>query len=170
MQLIACPGCDAARAAAKRCIADPGPPRTGTVPGLQRTTRLRLALRCARDTKGDQRSLSCPKCWPPRILAKRTQLQILAKRTQLHRGGRPRESVRSAGTTIVLDHARDQPAAVRNEPWPIFPVSSLFFTGNRATSTCHDAATHTASSHDVIELMEDRGEVEGVLGDPAAVG
>jgi hypothetical protein len=35
---IACPGCDAARATAKRCIADPGPPQTGTVPGLQRTT------------------------------------------------------------------------------------------------------------------------------------
>jgi hypothetical protein len=34
---------------AKRCTADPGPPRTGTVPVLQRTTRLRLALRCARD-------------------------------------------------------------------------------------------------------------------------
>src|SRR5216684_420356 len=35
---IVCPGCDAARAPAKRCIADPGPPRTETVPGLQRTT------------------------------------------------------------------------------------------------------------------------------------
>jgi len=35
--------------AAKRCAADPGPPRVGTVPVLQRTTRLRLALRCARD-------------------------------------------------------------------------------------------------------------------------
>jgi hypothetical protein len=35
---IACPGRGAARASAKRCTADPGPPRTGTVPGLQRTT------------------------------------------------------------------------------------------------------------------------------------
>jgi hypothetical protein len=35
---IVCPGCDAARAPAKRCIADPGPPQTETVPGLQRTT------------------------------------------------------------------------------------------------------------------------------------
>src|SRR5258708_14610646 len=35
---IVCPGCDAARAPAKRCVADPGPPRTETVPGLQRTT------------------------------------------------------------------------------------------------------------------------------------
>jgi hypothetical protein len=65
---------------------------------------------------------------------------------------------------------KDQPAAVRNERWRTFPVSGLFFTGNRATSTCHDVASRTASSHDVIELMEDRGEVEGVLGDPAAVG
>jgi hypothetical protein len=30
---------------AQRCTADPGPPQTGTVPGLQRTTR--LASRCA---------------------------------------------------------------------------------------------------------------------------
>src|SRR6266508_3101558 len=34
-----CPGCGAARAPAKQCTADPGPPRTVTIPGLQRTTR-----------------------------------------------------------------------------------------------------------------------------------
>src|SRR6516162_10997851 len=43
---IVCPGCDAARAPAKR-IADPGPPQTETVPGLQRTVTLRFTLRCA---------------------------------------------------------------------------------------------------------------------------
>jgi len=40
------------------CAADPGPPQTGTVPGLQRTAAAALcvfpdasaALRCARDT------------------------------------------------------------------------------------------------------------------------
>src|SRR4029453_8485742 len=36
-----CPGCGAARSEVKRCIADPGPPRTLTVPGLQRPTSLR---------------------------------------------------------------------------------------------------------------------------------
>jgi hypothetical protein len=51
---IVCPGCDAARAAAKRCIADPGPPQTAAVPGLQRTVTLRFTLRCARDTRQDQ--------------------------------------------------------------------------------------------------------------------
>src|SRR5258708_1760796 len=35
---IVCPGRGAARSRAERCTADPGPPRTGTVPGLQRTT------------------------------------------------------------------------------------------------------------------------------------
>ena len=35
---------------AKRCIADPGPPQTGTVPGLQRIIALRFMLRSARDT------------------------------------------------------------------------------------------------------------------------
>src|SRR6266511_3132531 len=37
-----CPGCGAARNEVERCAADPGPPRTVTVPGLQRTTSLRL--------------------------------------------------------------------------------------------------------------------------------
>ena len=36
--VIACPGCDAARASATRCVADPGPPQIAAVPGLQRTT------------------------------------------------------------------------------------------------------------------------------------
>jgi hypothetical protein len=31
----------------ERCIADPGPPQTGTVPGLQRTVTLRFTLRRA---------------------------------------------------------------------------------------------------------------------------
>jgi len=31
----------------KRCAADPGPPRTRTVPGLQRTIPLRFMLRRA---------------------------------------------------------------------------------------------------------------------------
>ena len=35
---IACPGCDAARNEVERCSADPGTPRTVTIPGLQRTT------------------------------------------------------------------------------------------------------------------------------------
>src|ERR1700730_5250137 len=35
---IACPGRGAARNEVERCTADPGSPRTGTVPGLQRTT------------------------------------------------------------------------------------------------------------------------------------
>src|SRR6266487_2799729 len=35
---------------AKRCIADPRPPQTGPVPGLQRIIALRFMLRCARDT------------------------------------------------------------------------------------------------------------------------
>src|SRR6516164_6511626 len=39
------------RCSAKRCTADPGPPQTVTVPGLQRTTSLRFVLRCARDTR-----------------------------------------------------------------------------------------------------------------------
>src|SRR5262249_28269808 len=34
-------------ASAKRCIADPGPPRTITIPGLQRIIPLRFMLRCA---------------------------------------------------------------------------------------------------------------------------
>jgi hypothetical protein len=51
---IVCPGCDAARAAAKRCIADPGPPQTAAVPGLQRTVTLRFTLRRARDTRQNQ--------------------------------------------------------------------------------------------------------------------
>ena len=48
---IACPGRGAARAPAKRCIADPGPPRTVTIPDLQRIIPLRFMLRCARDTR-----------------------------------------------------------------------------------------------------------------------
>ena len=43
--------CSAQRFSAERCTADPGPPRTGTVPGLHRTATLRFALRCARDTR-----------------------------------------------------------------------------------------------------------------------
>src|SRR5215831_7142850 len=35
----------------ERCTADPGPPRTGTVPGLQRIIALCFMLRCARDTR-----------------------------------------------------------------------------------------------------------------------
>ena len=35
----------------ERCTADPGPPRTGKVPGLQRIVALRFTLRCARDTR-----------------------------------------------------------------------------------------------------------------------
>ena len=42
--------CSASRASAERCSADPGPPQTETVPGLQRTATLRVALRRARDT------------------------------------------------------------------------------------------------------------------------
>src|SRR5260370_20427029 len=37
--VAACPGCGAARNEVERRIADPGPPRSGTVPGLQRTIR-----------------------------------------------------------------------------------------------------------------------------------
>src|SRR4029453_5833972 len=37
----ACPGCGAAQNEVEQCAADPGPPRAGTVPGLQRTTSLR---------------------------------------------------------------------------------------------------------------------------------
>src|SRR5262249_5708618 len=48
---LPCPGCGAARSEVERCTADPGPPRTGTVPGLQRSTSLRSVLRCARDTR-----------------------------------------------------------------------------------------------------------------------
>jgi hypothetical protein len=52
---LACPGWDAARSEVERCIADPGPPQAGTVPGLQRTAtqssvrRLRklICVRCA---------------------------------------------------------------------------------------------------------------------------
>src|SRR4029453_19292259 len=35
---LSCPGRGAARNVVERCTADPGPPRTGTVPGLQRIT------------------------------------------------------------------------------------------------------------------------------------
>jgi hypothetical protein len=39
-------------ALAERCTADPGPPQTETVPGLQRTAScFALALRSARDTQ-----------------------------------------------------------------------------------------------------------------------
>jgi hypothetical protein len=38
---------------------NPGPPRTATVPGLQRITSLRSMLRCARDT----RDASAPNQW-----------------------------------------------------------------------------------------------------------
>src|SRR4029453_17939631 len=41
-KLARCPGCGAARNEVERCAADPGPPRTVTIPGLQRTTSLRL--------------------------------------------------------------------------------------------------------------------------------
>src|SRR5262245_11074450 len=50
----ACPGCGAARNEVERCTADPGPPRTGTVPGLQRIVALRFTLRCARDTRNER--------------------------------------------------------------------------------------------------------------------
>jgi hypothetical protein len=46
---IACPGRGAARNEVERCTADPGPPQTGTVPGLQRIIALCFMLRCARD-------------------------------------------------------------------------------------------------------------------------
>jgi len=36
--VLTCPGRGAARNEVERCTADPGPPQTGTVPGLQRTT------------------------------------------------------------------------------------------------------------------------------------
>jgi hypothetical protein len=78
------------------------------------------------------------------------------------RGRRPGR--RSGGAT-------DQPAAVRNERRLGLPLSGLFFTGNAATATCHDVESRAALafSHDMIELMEDRGEVVGLLSDPAAV-
>src|SRR5260370_29192559 len=41
--------CSASRASAERCSADPGPPQTETVPGLQRTATLRVAPHRARD-------------------------------------------------------------------------------------------------------------------------
>jgi hypothetical protein len=44
--------CGTQRASAKCCTADPGPPPTGAVPGLQRNIPLRFMLRCARDTSG----------------------------------------------------------------------------------------------------------------------
>src|SRR5437870_1310953 len=83
---VACPGCGAARAAAKRCTADPGSPRTETVPGLQRTTRLRLALRCARDTLA-QRS-----CDGMRLLLTRPQ----------HDGERTAARLRARGHDVTL--------------------------------------------------------------------
>src|SRR5262249_15895689 len=46
----ACAGGGGARALARGCTADRGPPQTGTVPGLQRIIPLRSMLRCARDT------------------------------------------------------------------------------------------------------------------------
>jgi hypothetical protein len=42
---------------AKRCTADPGPPQTGTVPGLQRTIPPSFMLRCARDTRPPRSSI-----------------------------------------------------------------------------------------------------------------
>src|SRR6516162_1713639 len=49
---IVCPGRGAARNEVERCTADPGPPQTETVPGLQRIIALCFMLRCARDTSG----------------------------------------------------------------------------------------------------------------------
>jgi len=60
---IVCPGCDAARAAAKRCVADPEPLRTETVPGLQRIIALCFMLRCARDTR-EAPTCGCAKSGP----------------------------------------------------------------------------------------------------------
>jgi hypothetical protein len=40
--------------ATARCTADPGPPRTVTVPGLQRSIWLRFVLRRARDTRRER--------------------------------------------------------------------------------------------------------------------
>src|SRR6516164_4415327 len=53
---IACPGRGAARALAKRCVADPGPLQTAAVPVLQRIIPLRFMLRCARDTELPRRT------------------------------------------------------------------------------------------------------------------
>src|SRR5438034_10666846 len=53
-----CPGCGAARNKVERCTADPGPPRTAEVPGLQRIIPLRFMLRCARDTRAQQNAFT----------------------------------------------------------------------------------------------------------------
>jgi hypothetical protein len=117
---------------------------------------------------------------PTAILAKRTQRVSLRSSPRKEAGTQdhgpvimdPGSPPACAGVGRDDDRVgvTDQPLAVGNERRLGLPVSGLFFTGNPATSTCHDVASRTASSHDVIELMEDRGEVEGLLGDSAAVG
>ena len=81
---MGCPGCGAARNDVERCTADPGPPRTETVPGLQRTTPLRLALRRARDT--------LPSCNAVRLLVTRPEPD----------GARTAAALRARGHEVVL--------------------------------------------------------------------
>src|SRR5262245_56238778 len=84
---VACPGCSAAlRNEVWRCTVDPGPSRTATIPGLQRTTRLRLALRCARDTLAQQ------SCDGMRLLVTRPQ----------HDGERTAARLRARGHEVTL--------------------------------------------------------------------
>jgi hypothetical protein len=162
---IACPGRGAARASAKRCTADPGPPRTGTVPGLQRTTSC-----CA--APGTRERDAFWRNEPNVVLAKRSQMGAKFHREKGMTNGpsvscvpdaMQRERQRS-GASLIRDRHRlersrvcsaslryasccaapgtrvkHQPAAVRNDGRRRFPVSGLLFTGNGTTPTCRAA-------------------------------
>jgi len=104
---IACPEHGAARNEVERCTADPGPPQTGAVPGLQRTTPC-----CAAPGTRDSGRRAFWRNEPNRHFGETNP--------RIHLGSSPRKrgpvitasgygsrlSLRSAGTTIAWSERR----------------------------------------------------------------
>jgi hypothetical protein len=150
---IACPGRGAARNGVQRCTADPGPPQTGTVPGLQRTTSCCAApgIRERGAFWRNEPNGHFGQTKPTLILAKRTERRfgetkpriiwpsVVPAKAGTHDHRRwlwvPARAALGRDDDRLV-RAKHQPAAVRNRARRNFIVSGLLFTMTFATQTC----------------------------------
>ena len=130
---------DAVQRVTERCTADPGPPQTGTVPGLQRTTSCCAAPGIRergpfwRNEPNGHFGETNPTCILP--------IGVVPAKAGTHDHCRwlwvpALAALGRDDSWFSLEH---QPAAVQNHCRVGFPVSGLLFTGTFATHTCRAA-------------------------------
>jgi hypothetical protein len=141
---IACPGRGAARNEVERCTADPGPPETAAVPGLQRIIPLRFMLRCARDTRAQRNAFTiarvgcvakqgCSRC----LFSSCSALLSTAK------SGDPRDATRA---DFAFSFRRLRADARRRVVWPAACFSPVIYGKIQGKTAPRGAPSHVAAA------------------------